>query len=169
MGHSRHGKASLWAGARDERFRIVISNNSGCGGAALSKRVFGESIARILRISHWFCPTLSLYANNEENMPFDQHQLIALIAPRFVYIASAVEDHGADPKGEFLSGYHAGSVYELYGLKGLGTDVLPPLNQPIMNDIGYHIREGGHDVTDYDWMRFMDFADIHFLQPIINH
>ena len=162
MGHSRQGKASLWAGAQDKRFRIVISNNSGCGGAALSKRVYGESIAHILRIPHWFCPTLSRYANNEANMPFDQHQLIALIAPRFVYIASAVEDRGADPKGEFLAGYHAGTVYELYGLKGLGTDVLPPLNQPIMHDIGYHIREGGHDVTEYDWMRFMDFADKHF-------
>ena len=162
MGHSRQGKASLWAGAQDKRFKIVISNNSGCAGAALSKRVYGESIARILRISHWFCPTLSRYANNEAGMPFDQHELVALIAPRKVYIASAVDDLGADPKGEFLSGYHAGPVYELYGLKGLGTDKQPPLNRPVMHDMGYHVREGGHDVTDYDWMRFMDFADKHF-------
>jgi len=163
MGHSRHGKAALWAGAQDKRFKIVISNNSGCGGAALSKRVFGENVARITSsIPHWFCPAFSRYANNEANLPFDQHELVALIAPRKVYIASAVEDRWADPKGEFLSGYYAGPVYELYGLKGLGTNMQPPLNQPIMNDVGYHVREGVHAVTDYDWICYMDFADKHF-------
>jgi hypothetical protein len=95
-------------------------------------------------------------------MPFDQHELIALMAPRHVYIASAVNDRGADPKGEFLSGSNAGSVFALYGLKGLGADVLPPVDQPIMNDVGYHIRSGGHDVTDYDWACYLDFADKHF-------
>ena len=163
MGHSRHGKAALWAGAQDKRFRIVISNNSGCGGAAMSKRVFGETIASITRAApHWFCTSFNQYVNNEAGLPFDQHELIALIAPRHAYIASAVEDRWADPKGEFLSGYYASPLYELYGLKGLGTNVMPPLNQPVMNDIGYHIREGIHDVTDYDWLSFMDFADKHF-------
>ncbi len=163
MGHSRHGKSALWAGAQDKRFKIVISNDSGCGGAALSKRVFGENIARIASaFPHWFCPAFNRYANNEASLPFDQHELIALIAPRFAYIASAVEDQWADPKGEFLSGYYAGPVYELYGLKGLGTNVQPSVHQPIMNDVGYHIREGVHDVVDYDWMCFMDFADKHF-------
>jgi len=85
-----------------------------------------------------------------------------LIAPRKVYIASAEEDAWADPKGEFLSGYYAGVVYELYGLKGLGTSVQPPIHQPIMNDVGYHIRAGKHDVTDYDWISYMNFADKHF-------
>ena len=163
MGHSRQGKAALWAGAQDERFKIVISNNSGCGGAKLSKRIFGETIANFTsNIPHWFCMAFNQYANNEANLPFDQHELIALMAPRPVYIASAEEDLWCDPKGEFLSGYYADSVYELYKLKGLGTNVQPPVHQPIMNDIGYHIREGVHDVTDYDWMRYMDFADKHF-------
>jgi hypothetical protein len=166
MGHSRHGKAALWAGAQDKRFKIVISNNSGCGGAAMSKRVFGENIARITNsFPHWFCPAFNRYANNEADLPFDQHELVALIAPRKVYITSAVEDQWADPKGEFLAGYYAGSVYELYGLKGLGTNVQPPVHQPIRNDIGYHVRAGVHDVTDYDWMSYMDFADKHFGKP----
>lgn len=163
MGHSRHGKAALWAGAQDKRFKIVISNDSGCSGAALSKRVFGENIARITSyFPHWFCPAYNQYAHNEANLPFDQHELVASIAPRKVYIASAVEDTWADPKGEFLSAYHAGPVYELYGLKGFDSDVMPGLHQPIIKDVGYHIREGKHDVVDYDWERFMDFADLHF-------
>ncbi|MDD4515140.1 acetylxylan esterase [Massilibacteroides sp.] len=165
MGHSRQGKATLWSGAQDKRFAIVISNNSGCGGAALSKRRYGETF-RIMTNSfpHWLCKTAEQYADNEDMLPFDQHELIALIAPRPVYIASAQEDRWADPKGEFLSGVHAASVYELYGLKGLGVTEMPAVNQPIMNNIGYHIRPGKHDVMDIDWQNYIRFAQKHLAE-----
>jgi hypothetical protein len=163
MGHSRVGKASLWAGAQDPRFAIVFSNNSGCGGDKIARRNYGESIGRITsEFPYWFCENYSSYAGRENEMPWDQHMLVALIAPRPVYIGSAQEDQWADPKGQFLGGYHASPVYELYSKKGLDTDIMPALHSPIMHDVGYHIREGVHDVTDYDWKCFLTFAKKHF-------
>lgn len=163
IGHSRLGKTALWAGARDPRFGVVVSNESGEGGAALMRRDFGETTAIITdKFPHWFAPGFSRYGARPEDCPVDQHMLIALIAPRSVYIASAVDDRWSDPMGEFLAGLNAEPVFALFGLQGYGTTVQPPVGRSVGGAVGYHIREGKHDLTEFDWRMYLEFAKRRF-------
>jgi len=163
MGHSKMGKATLWTAAQDQRFALAISAQSGCAGAALWRRESGETLKKMItRFPYWLCRNSWKFVNQEEDLPIDQHMLLALIAPRPVYVHSGKADTWADPRGEYLSAYHASKVYRLLGKKGLDSIESPPLNQAIIkSDVGYHIREGGHSIQQYDWDQFLNFADYH--------
>jgi len=165
VGHSRSGKAALWTGANDERWAITVANESGAGGAALSKRRFGETVEIINNgFPYWFTPNFEKYNNNEKALPLDQHMLVGSIAPRGVYVTAAEDDKWADPKGMYLSVYHASAVYErIYGITTLLEKHMPNINNPTDNNyVGFHIRNGEHNLTRYDWMQFLNFADRHF-------
>lgn len=163
MGHSKMGKATLWTAAQDERFAVAISAQSGCAGAALWRRKSGETLKKMVtRFPYWLCRNAWKFVEQEDDLPVDQHMLLACIAPRAVYVHSGVEDTWADGRGEYLSAYHASEVYRLLGKKGLDSEVSPRVGEPILDgDVGYHIREGGHSIDPFDWKAFMDFADRH--------
>jgi pimeloyl-ACP methyl ester carboxylesterase len=161
VGHSRGGKTALWAAAEDKRFAMAVSNESGCGGAALARRKYGETVARINNaFPHWFCLNYRNWSDNEDSMPVDMHMLISLIAPRAVYVTSASEDLWADPRGSYLSLYHSLPVFQLYDINSTLSDKMPPLNRPVIGGrLAYHIRDGAHNMLLKDWNWFMDFGD----------
>lgn len=162
VGHSRGGKTALWAGAEDTRFSMVISNESGAGGAALARRKFGETVERLNTVfPHWFCRNYSHFNNNEDAMPVDMHMLLALVAPRALYIDCADEDLWGDPHGSYISLYNAVPVYRLLGYTSDIPLTMPPLEKQLISGrVGFHIRAGWHSLLLKDWTRFMDFADI---------
>jgi hypothetical protein len=166
IGHSKLGKAALWTAAQDQRFALAISAESGCAGAALWRRKYGETLEKMVtRFPYWLCRNAWKFVNNEDDLPVDQHMLLACIAPRPVYVHSGLEDRWADPRGEYLSAYHASEVYRFLGKKGLESEASPPVGEAIIDsDVGYHIREGGHSIEMFDWMRFLEFAEYH-LKP----
>ncbi|OQP62586.1 hypothetical protein A3860_28255 [Niastella vici] len=163
LGHSRLGKAALWAGAADPRFALIVSNESGEGGAAISRRWYGETLQIInAHFPHWFAAKYKTYGDNVNALPVDAHMLLSLMAPRPLYVASAVEDTWSDPKGEFLSAKEASKVYALFGKKGIDADSMPALQQQVGGTVRYHIRAGKHAVTLYDWEQYLQFASEQF-------
>lgn len=161
LGHSRGGKAALWAGAQDERFSLTLSNESGCGGAALSRRPVGETVDLVNAFyPHWFADNFRAYNGKEAAMPVDQHELVALMAPRAVVVASASEDTWSDPEGEYLGLAYASPVFALWGLAPVPLTGMPAVGGSVfVAPRGYHLRAGTHALTQLDWDRYMDVAD----------
>ncbi len=160
-GHSRLGKTALLTGALDQRYAFVCANNSGCSGAAISRYPSekGEKIENICNtFSYWFCPKYKGYVRNEQALPFDQHCLIAMLAPRAVYIGGAIEDVWADNDNQFLSCVAASKVWKLYGSEGLITpDKMPECGDSLTDgDVGFHLRRGTHYHSRTDWLVYMD-------------
>jgi hypothetical protein len=164
MGVSRLGKTVMWEGARDTRVAAVIASCSGEGGAALSRRIYGETIAHLVaptRYPYQFAANYAKWANDPRESPVDAHELIALIAPRPVLLQTGSEDGWSDPKGEFLAAVAAEPVYKLFGKQGLGTTEWPAAGTPILHDIGYFMHAGGHGTLPSDWEVFLTFLEMH--------
>jgi hypothetical protein len=164
MGHSRLGKTVLWAGAQDPRIAMVYSSCGGEMGSALARRDWGETVDDMAQNFAWqFAGNFQKWVGDWDQMPVDAHMLIALNAPRPVYITGGTQDQWSDPKGEFLAEEAAGPVYRLLGAKDLGVTELPPLDTPVISgELGYHYHTGGHSATPADWRAFLEFAGRHF-------
>ena len=163
-GVSRLGKTVMWAGARDERIALVIASCSGEGGAALSRRNYGETIKHLTapsRYPYQFAANYANYAEHVDQFPVDANMLVALIAPRPVLLQTGSTDYWSDPKGEFLAAVAAGPVYRLLGKQGLDTEEMPPAGQPILHTIGYLMHDGGHGTVPSDWDTYLKFMQLH--------
>jgi len=166
FGISRLGKTVMWAGARDSRFAMVIASCSGEGGAALSRRDYGETVAHLVapgRFPYQFAANYAKYAKHVDQLPVDAHELVALIAPRPLLLQTGDTDYWSDPKGEFLAAVAAGPVYKLLGKQDLGTDQWPAAGVPILHDLGYFMHSGPHGSLPGDWTVYLKFLDLHFL------
>lgn len=160
FGWSRLGKAAVWAGACDSRFAVVLSHESGAGGAKLFRRDVGEDIHRLNTVfPHWFCKNFRSYIGMDRELPFDQHLILSAIAPRPLFVASAVDDTLSDPPGEFASTVLASEVYRFLGSTGLSSSTMPDPGSPLFGRVSYQIRAGGHDVMPYDWDQYLHFLD----------
>ncbi len=160
FGWSRLGKAAIWAGATDPRFVAVISNESGAGGAKVFHDVHGETVELLnTRFPYWFCKNFKQYNGRDAELPFDQNEVLALIAPRPIYIASAILDENADPQGEFLGALAVTPVYRFLGTTGLPATEWPSVDQPILGRVSYHVRRGVHSVTAFDWEEYLRFCE----------
>lgn len=165
VGHSRLGKAAIVAGAFDERIALVIPHQAGCGGTAPSRGTAGESVQQINdRFPHWFADEFKKFNEQTDRLPFDQHCLIALVAPRPVLLTNAVQDTWANPEGQFQMLQAAEPVYRLLGAGGLDADRMPAPDHLVNSTLGYHIRPGKHSMGKEDWKVFLDFADKHLRQ-----
>lgn len=165
LGFSRLGKAALWAGATDERFAATVSLGSGAGGAKMLRRNEGEKVRNLVGVGYWFCRNFGQYAQKDTELPFDAYQMMALIAPRALYVASGTEDGYADPTGEFLSARETIPVYTLLGRAASLPEAFPPADTPAGEGsaVGYHVRTGKHDVTPQDWRCILDFLDAYWV------
>lgn len=159
IGHSRLGKTALWAGAQDSRFFAVIDNESGCGGSALYRRCFSEHVRAInSNFPHWFCGNFKAYNDKEASLPLDSHYLLAMIAPRPLYVASAADDLWSDPMGMYLATKATSPVYELLGKSGNPMRAFPAVSETnFQGNVAYHVRPGQHDLTAFDWQQFIAF------------
>lgn len=166
IGHSRLGKTALWAGAIDERFGLVCPNNSGCGGVALHKREFGENIEA--HLSHrdncqdafWFTEAFAESWGEESSLKFDQHEAVALIAPRAIAVGVATKDVYADPKGEYESVKAAQKVWSIFNKNVSLPQEMPTAGSQVLGPISFHVREGNHDILFEDWNNYMNAADL---------
>ncbi|WP_157172412.1 glucuronyl esterase domain-containing protein [Nocardia pneumoniae] len=168
-GHSRLGKAADWAAATTPEIGALLSTESGKGGQSIQRRELGETVEHLAeKFPHWMCPAYATWIDRDQQIPADGNLLLSLVAPRPLYTASANDDRWADPKGEFLSLRSAATTYTLLGTSALPSDTpMPPVDQPIGTDTNtaYHIRSGKHDVTAYDWQRYLDFLDTRWGAP----
>jgi hypothetical protein len=169
MGCSVNGKVALWAAANDTRISMVLSATTGHGGDAIWRRQFGETLENMCTyLPSWICRNACKYASDINSLPVDQHTLLATIAPRPLYIGTAELDLWADQKGQWIAAYHAAPVYRLYGKEvAFTSSEQPPINSPIKESaIGYYVRSGYHGLTYYDWERYIEFIEYHFMNPL---